>query len=235
MSCVLLSCLTALQTPALAVAIYDAFAEVTVSPGTLAPGIGISFFQGSTVTPNPNFFGNAFATSSAQAPPSSAIAVVAGGASSPPDAFAASFASAVSSGFLFNGNATNSALVLNVSRTLFAFESTLGSTLPATASADFLFQVLVDGVVLTQLAGNGTNTGPGAISSNLAGSRETGTESFIVQLTPGFHSLLIEAQADGFARAGTALSPVPEPTTLIFFGTTAAGIGLARWRRRRQN
>ncbi len=28
---------------------------------------------------------------------------------------------------------------------------------------------------------------------------------------------------------------VPEPATLILFGTTAAGIGLARWRRRRQN
>jgi hypothetical protein len=30
------------------------------------------------------------------------------------------------------------------------------------------------------------------------------------------------------------LDPVPEPTTLIFFGTTAAGLGLARWRQWRQ-
>jgi hypothetical protein len=30
------------------------------------------------------------------------------------------------------------------------------------------------------------------------------------------------------------LEPVPEPTTLLLFGTTAAGLGLARWRRRRQ-
>jgi len=30
-------------------------------------------------------------------------------------------------------------------------------------------------------------------------------------------------------------SPVPEPTTLLLFGTTMAGLGLARWRRRRQS
>lgn len=30
------------------------------------------------------------------------------------------------------------------------------------------------------------------------------------------------------------LEPVPEPTTLLLFGTTAAGLGLARWRRWRR-
>jgi hypothetical protein len=29
-------------------------------------------------------------------------------------------------------------------------------------------------------------------------------------------------------------SPVPEPTTLLLFGTTAAALGLARWRQRRR-
>jgi hypothetical protein len=29
------------------------------------------------------------------------------------------------------------------------------------------------------------------------------------------------------------LAPIPEPATLLLFGTTAAGIGIARWRRRR--
>jgi hypothetical protein len=42
----------------------------------------------------------------------------------------------------------------------------------------------------------------------------------------------------GFGATGTYnialdLSPVPEPATLLLFGTTMAGIGLARWRRRK--
>ena len=31
------------------------------------------------------------------------------------------------------------------------------------------------------------------------------------------------------------LEPTPEPTTLLLFGTTMVGLGLARWRRRRQS
>ena len=32
----------------------------------------------------------------------------------------------------------------------------------------------------------------------------------------------------------TFVAPIPEPTTLLLFGTTAAGLGLARWRQRRR-
>lgn len=43
----------------------------------------------------------------------------------------------------------------------------------------------------------------------------------------------------GFGSTGSyavdlQLNPVPEPATLLLFGTTAAGLGLARWRQRRR-
>jgi hypothetical protein len=34
---------------------------------------------------------------------------------------------------------------------------------------------------------------------------------------------------------GQPAQPVPEPTTFLLFGATASGLGLARWRRRRQS
>lgn len=37
----------------------------------------------------------------------------------------------------------------------------------------------------------------------------------------------------GLVRVKASFSVVPEPTTLLLFGTSAAGMGLAEWRRRR--
>jgi hypothetical protein len=54
------------------------------------------------------------------------------------------------------------------------------------------------------------------------------------QFSAGPHSVTVlvvpaELNVEGVFR----IDPVPEPTTLVFWGTGAAGLGLARWRRRR--
>lgn len=41
-------------------------------------------------------------------------------------------------------------------------------------------------------------------------------------------------QGSSFNVDNLSVSPVPEPATLLLFGTTAAGLGLARWRQRRR-
>jgi hypothetical protein len=43
-----------------------------------------------------------------------------------------------------------------------------------------------------------------------------------------------DPKADADVKVEGQISVVPEPTTLLLFGSTAAGIGLARWRQRRR-
>jgi PEP-CTERM motif-containing protein len=62
---------------------------------------------------------------------------------------------------------------------------------------------------------------------------------------PGFHysELIYSFQiipfglpSNGVTELDAKIGAVPEPTTLLLFGTTMAGLGLAvRWRRRRQS
>jgi hypothetical protein len=60
---------------------------------------------------------------------------------------------------------------------------------------------------------------------------------------PGYHySALVYSfdpypftvPSNGIVEVGADLGAVPEPATLLLFGTTMAGLGLARWRQRRQ-
>jgi len=55
-------------------------------------------------------------------------------------------------------------------------------------------------------------------------------------LDPGAHSIdMIQILNEGPDGAGYfRLDPVPEPATLLLLGTTLTGLGLARWRQRRQ-
>jgi hypothetical protein len=222
------SCLSALCSPALAIAIYDAFADVSVSaPGPIPSGTGLSLFTGSTFTPPPIEIGNGIATNAAfAAPPGTASALVLGSATAPPDSFAASFASAISQGALLNQNAGTVSFPLTVSHSSIVNASATGPN--ESADAHFLFQVLFDGAVVRADEGRCT------VLSGSCTRGDTDSISLALALTPGFHSLFITAQADGFATAATPPNPVPEPTTLLLVGTTAAGLGLARWRQRRR-
>jgi hypothetical protein len=69
------------------------------------------------------------------------------------------------------------------------------------------------------------------------------TDFLLLTLDPG-HDIgaldytdvsLTAAGFSSFAISNETVEVVPEPTTLLLFGTTAAGLGLARWRRRRQS
>lgn len=47
-------------------------------------------------------------------------------------------------------------------------------------------------------------------------------------------ALVLPAPADPLGASEPPLHATPEPATLLLFGTTAAGLGLARWRQRRR-
>jgi len=46
--------------------------------------------------------------------------------------------------------------------------------------------------------------------------------------------LNIHSVNNGTGEIRGQLHPVPEPTTLLLWGSTAAALGLARWRRRQR-
>jgi hypothetical protein len=73
---------------------------------------------------------------------------------------------------------------------------------------------------------------PGTPLVNLV---ETGLPQVVLSLQLSeLVSLSITAQS-GLDEGGDSLAPIPEPATLLLFGTTATGLALARWRRRKDS
>ena len=209
--------------PAWAIAIYDAFVDVTVSaPGPIPSGTGISLFTGTTLTPPVTEVGAAVAFNDASAAPPGVVTGNASGvAVAPPTSFAASLGSASTMGSLLNENATPVGFPLAIDHIALVQASTTGPD--ELAFAHWSFSVLFDGVSLLSLS-DSCSAGP------VCSRTSVGPNPFTLNLTPGFHSLAITAEADGFAFASEA---VPEPMTLILVGSTMAGLGLARTMHRR--
>jgi hypothetical protein len=233
MACVLLSCLTALQTPALAVSIYNILVQTSIStPGPLPSGTSISFLPGS-IFPFEQFSGNAIAAATASvSPPGSATALVTGFAGGPAPSSARSFAAAIAQANIVNQNASTVTFPLTFSHSRSVSLSTIPSGDPGESSssgsfASFFFVELDD----TRLLSNFSD--PCFPGSN-CNSFDSGSAAFLFGLTPGSHSLRVVAEADGFANVSPPLNATPEPATLLLVGTTMAGIGLARWRQRRR-
>ena len=132
MSGALLSCLLALHTPVLALAIYDALAQVSVSaPGPLPPGTGITFSSSIFPFTSQSELGNAAASASTSAsPPGTVSAIVTGVASQggPDNSIARSSSSALGFVTLFNQNTTTVLFPVTISHLLSTFTAELPSS-----------------------------------------------------------------------------------------------------------
>lgn len=235
MSCVLLSCLLALHTPVLAIAIYDALAQVSVStPGPLPPGTGITFSSSLASTTSQFQVGTAAASASTSAsPPGTVSAIVTGVASQggPDNSIARSSASALGFVTLFNQNTTTVLFPLTISHLLSTFTAEIPSSETGGATAQASFSVHF-GPFLSLSSGSSGLCAGNDFESLLrpqCSVDDSGSTTLLFGLSPGSRFLDIEVFASG--QAGSP-EVVPEPTTLLLFGTTMAGLGLAHWRRR---
>jgi hypothetical protein len=112
---------------------------------------------------------------------------------------------------------------------VFPFQPIGVRSFPTLGTASFQFPPLADHATLTV---------PFSFSANLPLCRFPG----LLELDLTGHGLTtIELSLDssgtawGFTRITYDFNPIPEPTTLLLFGTTAAGLGLARWVKRRRS
>ena len=70
-------------------------------------------------------------------------------------------------------------------------------------------------------------------TSSLGAFEDSLTPDVVGHNAGGFFGALDDRTLIVRAEVVEAGSPVPEPTTFLLWATTAAGLGLVRWRRRR--
>jgi hypothetical protein len=77
----------------------------------------------------------------------------------------------------------------------------------------------------------------GPLDQSMSFAHDTHRDDFSAMLNSTFDATGNKITGYAFVLTGVHVpAPIPEPTTLLLWGTTMAGLGLtARWRRRRQN
>lgn len=224
--CAFIGTCWALVPSAQAIAIYDASIFVSVSTGpNLPPGVSFELHPGATLTPppfppDPPPGSVAMATRNAVANvPGQVFATVHGVGS-----YANSSASAFGFGSLVNHQGVNVSFPILVTPhwSISVEYVCCGADM---AAATVRSRILLDDVEVVQTSDSKATAGAPFPHSSVSLPNHV-TTPLTLNLEPGSHGLTFTAEASGLAS--------PEPTTLVLMGTTAAGLGLARWRQQRR-
>lgn len=238
--CALVSCLLVFPASALAFAFYDAFAELRFFSSE--PIVSLGSFQSTLVSPSG---GQGFGVVNINFLPPPGVSVSNGAVVAEAGGFTRT--GPVSSLAFHTWLGSVGPAPVTLSLTLqplghIAITAEGGETAHGLRRSE----VRIDGVLLGPESSfvSQTVSGQGHLSFTEGLPQDIRTTR-VLSFETGLHTIQLTTQAEGFALGfpcgvscgappDPAPAPVPEPATLLLVGTTAAGLGLARWRQRRR-